>query len=201
MTAIELLLQRQSNPSLTAPAPDAPDLDNILSAAMRVPDHGCLKPWYFTVIQNEGLQRLSDLFVEAVNIDAASKTGLLEGTSIDNVIGADLEKKIAKTTKMPFRAPMIIVVSTQYTEHNKVPQSEQMIAAGCACHAMQMAAVALGYGAMWRTGELAYNTVVKEGLNIGEGNDIVGFLYIGTASKTLPLKPVRHYKDNLSYWN
>jgi nitroreductase len=201
MTAIELLLQRQSTPLLTVPAPDAADLDNILSAGMRVPDHGCLKPWYFTVIQNEGLLRLSDLFVEAVNIDAASKAGLLEGTSISDVTETDLEKKIAKTSKMPFRAPMIIIISTQYQEHSKVPKSEHFIAAGCANHAMQMAAVALGYGAIWRTGELAYNTVVKEGLNIDESNDIVGFLYIGTASKTIPLKPVRHYKDNLSYWS
>jgi len=201
MTAIELLLQRQSTPLLTTPAPDAPDLDNILSAGMRVPDHACLKPWHFMVIQNEGLQRLSDLFVEAINLDAASKAGLIEGTSIANVTESDLEKKIAKTMKMPFRAPMIIVISTQYSEHGKVPKSEQLIAAGCASHAMQMAAFTLGYGAMWRTGELAYNTVVKEGLNIGEGNEIVGFLYIGTASKTLPLKPVRHYKDNVSYWN
>ncbi len=205
MTAIELLLQRQSNPLLTAPAPNAPDLDNILSAGMRVPDHACLKPWYFTVIQNKGLQRLSDLFVEAIKVDTVNKTEQIEETSIVNTsitkAKSDLEKKITKTIKMPFRAPMIIVISTQYCEHEKVPKSEQFIAAGCASHAMQMAACALGYGAMWRTGEFAYNSAVKEGLNIGEGNDIVGFLYIGTSSKKLPLKPVRHYKDNLSYWN
>ena len=205
MTAIELLLQRQSNPLLTTPAPDTPDLDNILSAGMRVPDHACLKPWHFTVIQNDGLQRLSDLFVEAINVDALSTTGMLEETSIATAniaeVESELEKKIAKTKKMPFRAPMIIIISTKYNDHNKVPKSEQFIAAGCANHAMQMAAVALGYGAMWRTGALAYNSVVKKGLNIGEGNDIVGFLYVGTAIKTLPLKPVRDYKDNVSYWN
>ena len=43
---------------------------------------------------------------------------------------------------------MIIVISTQYVEHNKVPQQEQLVAAGCCAHAMQMAAYALGYGAM-----------------------------------------------------
>jgi len=191
MTAIELLLQRQSNPLLTTPAPDAPDLDNILSAGMRVPDHACLKPWHFTVIQNAGLQRLSELFVEALNHDAANSAEAI----------SELEKKIAKTKKMPFRAPMIIIISTKYNDHNKVPKSEQLIAAGCANHAMQMAAVALGYDAMWRTGALAYNSVVKKGLNIDEGEDIVGFLYVGTATKTAALKPVRDYKNNVSYWN
>ena len=200
MTALELLLQRQSNPLLTAPAPNTPDLDNILSAGMRVPDHACLKPWHFTVIQNEGLARLSDLFVEAIKIGNINKIDLKEEVSIVNITESYLEKKIAKAVKMPFRAPMIIVISTQYHEHDKVPKSEQLIAAGCASQAMQMAAFTLGYGAMWRTGELAYNDVVKNGLNIGKGNDIVGFLYIGTASKDLSIKPVRHYKNNVSYW-
>lgn len=188
MNAIELLLQRQSNPSLTAPAPDVPDLDNILSAGMRVPDHGCLKPWHFTVIQNEGLKNLSDLFVKAVN-------------SNHLLSAEELEKKIEKATKMPFRAPMIIVISTRYTEHEKVPKSEQFITAGCSSHAMQMAAFALGYGAIWRTGELAYNDTVKKGLNISDNNDIVGFLYLGTANKTSGIKPVRSYKEHVSYWN
>lgn len=196
MTAIELLLQRQSNPLLTTPAPDAPDLDNILSAGMRVPDHACLKPWHFTVIQHDGLQRLSDLFVEALNLDGVSN----ENSNNEETI-SDLEKKLAKTKKMPFRAPMIIIISTKYKDHIKVPKSEQLIAAGCANHAMQMAAVALGYDAMWRTGEFSYNSVVKKGLNIDEMDDIVGFLYIGTATKTVALKPVRDYKDNVSYWN
>jgi nitroreductase len=203
MTAIELLLQRQSTPLLTTPAPDAPDLDNILSAGMRVPDHACLKPWHFTVIQNEGLQRLSNLYVEALHCDAKNQVGLQESQidMNDAEIKSNVENKIAKTKKMPFRAPMIIVISTQYHEHSKVPKSEQLIAAGCASHAMQMAAVALGYGAMWRTGDFAYNAFVKKGLDIGEGNDIVGFLYLGTASKELPLKPVRDYKEKVTYWS
>jgi nitroreductase len=198
MTAIELLLQRQSNPALTSPAPNEHDLDTILSAGMRVPDHACLKAWHCTVIQNDGLQRLSDLFVEAISFDTVYKTGLIEGAGI---IESDLEKKLAKVAKMPFRAPMLIAISTRYYQHNKVPKTEQLITAGCAAHAMQMAAYALGYGAMWRTGELAYNEKVKNGLNIDEGNDIVGFLYIGTPNKNLPLKPPQAYLNNVDYWS
>ncbi|WP_281557648.1 NAD(P)H nitroreductase [Thalassomonas sp. RHCl1] len=174
--AIELLLQRQSNPFLEQPAPSQGDLDKILSAAMRVPDHGGLAPWHFTVIENEGLDKLSDILVNAAIAKNAE------------------EAKIAKAKKMPFRAPMIIVISTKYVEH-KVPEQEQLVAAGCAAHAMQMAAFALGYGAMWRTGEFSYNAQVKEALNIKLIDQIVGFLYIGSQSKTLPPKPVKPYQD------
>jgi len=197
MTAIELLLQRQSCPYLTSPAPSVPDLDNILSAGMRVPDHGCLQPWHFTVIQDKGLARLSDLFVEAVNLEIDSDTSKNSDTA---KAASDLDKKLTKTKKMPFRAPMVIVISTKYQKHEKVPKTEQLIAAGCATHAMQMAAFALGYGAVWRTGAFAYNTHVAAGLNIGSGNDVVGYLYVGTASKTATVKPEKPYKDNVSYW-
>ncbi len=179
MTNIEFLLQRQSTPLLTEPAPSVQHLEKILAAGMRVPDHGCLQPWHFRVISGNGLQRLSELFVNSSN----SATANLE-----------------KIAKMPFRAPMIIVVSTAFCDHEKVPVQEQLIAAGCSAHAMQMAAVALGYGAMWRTGDLAYNNQVKQGLEVSEENELVGFLYIGTPSKAQRLKVSKDFVDKVSYW-
>lgn len=190
MNAIELLLSRQSNPALTTPAPTDKDLSTLLSAGMRVPDHGCLKPWHFHVISGEGLQRLSNIYLKAISKE-------LEQSSLEDQ--AIIDKK-AKTAKMPFRAPMIIVISTKYVEHNKVPKQEQLIEAGCCAHAMQMAAFALGYGAMWRTGDLAYNDIVKAELGLEEGNDIAGFLYIGTPKKQANEKPVKSFVDNVTYW-
>lgn len=181
MNAIELLLSRQSDPLLTEPAPNEDDLKTILTAGMRVPDHAALAPFHFTVVQEQALQTLSDIYVEA-----AKKQGVDQA-------------KLEKTAKMPFRAPLIIVVSTRYQQHDKVPAKEQLITAGCCTHAMQMAAFALGYGAMWRTGDLAFNHDVKLALNIDEKDDIAGFLYIGTKAKTLPTKPERFFEDNVTY--
>ena len=146
---------------------------------MRVPDHGSLRPWHYTVITDDGLQRLSDLFV-------ASSDGQTN----------DLEK----IAKKPFRAPMIIVISTQYCDHEKVPLQEQLIATGCCAHAMQMAAFTLGYGAVWRTGGFAYNSKIKQGLAIDDQDEIVGFLYIGTAGRPQVLKPVKSFESKVSYW-
>lgn len=179
MNSIDLLLQRQSNPLLTTPAPSAQALETILAAGMRVPDHACLQPWHFTVITGDGLQRLSELLV----------------TSSDSKI-ANLEK----VAKMPFRAPMIIIVSTSFVEHEKVPEQEQLITAGCCVHAMQMAAYSLGYGAMWRTGALAYNAQVKQGLSINKQDKLVGFLYIGTLCKEQGLKAVKSFESKVNYW-
>ncbi|WP_448565243.1 NAD(P)H nitroreductase [Thalassotalea ganghwensis] len=181
MNSVDLLLKRQSNPKLIAPAPNDDELNTILAAGMRVPDHGNLSPWHFTVVKESGLNTLSELFVEAVKRDGANQV------------------KIDKTANMPFRAPMIIVVSTRYTPHEKVPFNEQLIAAGCACHAMQMACVALGYGAMWRTGELSLNTLVKDRLNIAQQDEIVGFLYIGSVETPLPEKSSKAINSHVTY--
>ncbi len=171
LSAQELLLLRMSNPSLIGPAPNDELIATICACAMAVPDHGALSPWHFTLVKGEkSLAKLSEIFVKAVDAEQGD------------------EAKRAKAAKMPYRAPLIIVVSTDYKEHPKVPKQEQLVAAGCAVHAMQMSAYTLGYGAMWRTGDMAYSDEVKSGLGISLENDIVGFLYIGTVDKPLPPK-------------
>lgn len=181
MNSIDLLLNRQSNPFLTAPAPTGSILENILKAGMKAPDHGALTPWRFIIAEGEGLDKLSTIYSKAI----------LE-TSSDS-------KKIEKVKKMPYRAPMIIIITTRYQTHEKVPEKEQLITAGCAAHAMQMAAYAQGFGAMWRTGELSYNNTVKEALDIDLKEDIVGYLYVGTIKKELPQKPEKSYQSYTRY--
>ena len=179
MDSLKLLLTRQSNGSLVGPAPNKNDMDVILKAGMKVPDHAGLMPWQFLIVADNGLQQLSDIFA----------------STVDNTD----EVKLAKTIKMPFRAPMIIVISTEYKDHEKVPKQEQLITAGCCAHAMQMAAFSLGYGAMWRTGTLAYHPDVKKALSIDANEDIVGFLYLGTVAKSLNCKDAKSYESKVSY--
>lgn len=180
MDAITLLTQRQSCGLLTAPAPSATELDVIYQAAQRVPDHGALNPWHIHQVSGAGLTKLSKLFEQALCDDETP------------------EAKREKIKNMPFRAPMILVVSTKLQQHEKVPQLEQEICAGCVVHAMQMAAFAQGLGAMWRTGEAATQPVIKQAFGLAEGEAIVGFLYLGTPSKNSANKPQRSYAERIS---
>lgn len=181
MNSTELLLTRQSNGQLISPAPNNSSLDIILKAGMRVPDHGNLTPWHFSIVAGNGLTTLSKIFKKAA-------------------IKTDFNKeKVIKAEKMPYRAPLIIIVSTKLVEHEKVPKQEQIITAGACVHAMQMASFSLGFGAIWRTGEFAYNNYVKQQLAITEQDEIVGFLYIGTQSKKLSKKQNKKYNNFVSY--
>ena len=49
--ALKFLLERRSRPAktLVAPGPDKANLELLLTAAARTPDHGKLEPWRFIV--------------------------------------------------------------------------------------------------------------------------------------------------------
>lgn len=182
MQALELLLGRSSQPRLQAPAPSGDILENIMQAALRAPDHAALKPWRFVVCQGEGLVKLGRIFEQA---------------AIKSEMG---EKAIERSTQLPLRAPMVIVCIATFTEHEKVPWVEQVASASCATHAMQMAAVAQGFAGVWRTGSYAQNEYVKSALDLSDEDEIVGFLYLGSAvTKPMP-KPKVASSDFFEYW-
>ncbi|PHM72821.1 NAD(P)H nitroreductase [Xenorhabdus sp. KJ12.1] len=170
MKALELLLNRRSVARLTTPVPAGDELQNILAAGMRAPDHGALRPWHFIVMQGEGIDKFSKLLKQA---------------AINGEMGEDVAEK-AKNA--PYRAPMIITVIAKVVEHVKVPEWEQVVAAGCAVHAMQMAAVAQGFGGIWRSGSWTEDSTVRAGLGCEEHDKIVGFLYLGTPELKSPMK-------------
>ena len=78
--------------------------------------------------------------------------------------------------------PLIIVVAAHCDPAVKIPVIEQTLSAAAAAHAMMLAAFALGFNAMWKTGAAAYDATVKEALGLAPADAIVGFLYFGTES-------------------
>ena len=64
-----------------------------------------------------------------------------------------------------------------------VSRFEQHLSAGCAVMAMQMAAVALGFGGIWRSGWPLFDRGLHTALDLAAEDQIVGFLYLGTPSR------------------
>lgn len=173
MDALQALLTRASVPAkqLTEPAPEGSDLDTILAAAVRAPDHGGLRPWRFLLIRGPARARLGDVLAEAFHHREPEAELAL------------VERQRAK----PLRAPLIVaVVAHVDRDHPKVPEIEQVLATGAAIENMLLAAHALGYGAIWLTGDGAYDRDVADALGLAHDERIVGFVYLGTASGELP---------------
>lgn len=184
MDALDALINRVSAPRLIEPAPTAEQREQLFRAALRAPDHGQLRPWRFLTIEGDGRHALGDLFAEAI-----------AGKYSD----AD-EEALTKARNMPLRAPLLVVVIARVQEHPKVPAQEQVLAAGCAAHAILLAAYAQGIGGVWRTGELSHDPIVDAGLGLADNEQVIGYLYLGTPQRELRVAPQADTGEFVSSW-
>ena len=169
---LQFLQARNSAPRLTEPAPSADELAEMLRAALRAPDHAWLRPWRFISVRGERRNALGELFLASL---------LQRNPDADDAARA-------KASAAPLRAPLVLVVICRLSEHPKVPHSEQRLSAGCAAHAVLLAAEALDYAGIWRTGDVAFDRNFMDALGLAENEEITGFLYLG--SRDGPAKPL-----------
>lgn len=84
---------------------------------------------------------------------------------------------------------MIVAVAARLNAQHKVPAVEQLLAVAACVQNMILAAHAMGYGTMWKTGAAAYDPGVKAALGLDAGDHIVAFVYLGTADSRCPVRP------------
>jgi nitroreductase len=142
----------------------------MFACATRAPDHGRLRPWRFVVVRSEARGRFGELLADHLR------------RAHPQVSAETLERERLKA----FRAPLIVVVAAHCNPEVKVPVIEQTLSAAAAIHAMMLAALALGFNGMWKTGSPAYDPVVKSALGLEAADDIVGFLYLGSERERVP---------------
>lgn len=172
--ALDFLLTRRSRPArtLTGPAPDGPALQPILTAGLRVPDHGKLEPWDLVVIEGSAPARLGRLAREM-----ARDRGMAP-------------EQADKAALMFDDAPLIVAVVSRPVESPKVPQVEQTLSAGAVCLSLLNAALASGWGANWLTGWTALDTgFLREGLGLEPPAFVAGYIVIGTETSAPPERP------------
>jgi nitroreductase len=174
MEAIDAIQTRVSAARLDSPGPSEEDLSLILRSGIRAPDHGRLTPWRFVIIEGAARETLGNAMAELRKRNFADATD------------ESLESERAKAR----RAPMIIVVAARVDRQSKVPEIEQILAAGACAQNVWLAAHALGYAGMWKTGDAAYDPSVKKAIGLSQEDHVVAFLYIGTAVAKAPVRPL-----------
>jgi nitroreductase len=184
MEAMELLRTRYSASKLGAPPPSKEAVEAMLEAAAQAPDHGRLRPWRLILIEGDARRALGEILAESL-----ARRNPLAG---DEALAREREKAL--------RAPLIIVVATRCDRSAKIPVVEQFIAAGCAAHGLMLAAFAQGLGAFWRTGEAAYDDVVKAAFDISSDDLIIGFVYVGIDSGGAPSRPRPGVREFAQRW-
>jgi nitroreductase len=177
MDALEAIAGRRSIGRLQEPPPTAEDLRTILKAAASAPDHGELRPFRFTVLDGDAQDRFGEVLEQAY-VARCAETGR----------EPDAKKQEKERTKLG-RAPVVVIVSAVDQEDEKIPFVEQRDAAVAAAENALIAATALGYGSMWRTGAPVDDPRVKAALGLRDKDAIVGFLYLGTTPEKFTVTP------------
>jgi nitroreductase len=184
MDAMELLLNRESAIRLEAPGPTPAELDQVFATAVRAPDHGRLRPWRFVVIQPEQRARFGEVMAESLRRRDPEAS----------------EVALQRERDKAFRAPVIVAVAATPQRGAKIPVVEQIASASAAAQTIMLAAPALGYGAVWKTGAPAYDPAVKVALGLAPDDEIVGFLYIGTKVGGPSPLPRPEPREHVTVW-
>lgn len=173
--ATTLLATRRSVaiPALREPAPIGAELDEILTAAMRVPDHGKLAPWRFILFRGE----------------AAGAIGRQIADLAERRDGSLAEGRRAYEEQRFTRAPLVIGVVSTAKPHFKIPEWEQVLSVGAATMNLIQAVHARGYGANWITEWVAYDDEAKRLMGIEPDEKVAGFIYVGTPGDRMSDRP------------
>lgn len=184
--AFAFLAKRRSHPAkFFAPGGAVPDraaLEPILTAALRVPDHGKLEPWRLIVLSGAAMARLGDLAVAR----AAA-------------LGGDAEMA-AKGRAIYDTSKLAVAVISSPKASPKVPEVEQRASAHALCMNLVNAAEASGWGACWLTGWPAHDaTWAAEAFGCSGAELVAGIVHIGTPGPEAPDRP-RPQIDRIVSW-
>ena len=189
MEAIDLLIERRSvvAKNMTEPGPSADELEKILQAGLRVPDHGRIFPWRIQVLDKQGQAALGDVFADSFKRDNPDAT----------------DEDVEFERMRPQRAPVFLAI-TAYLNHEraaKVPLMEQKLSGGALCQNILNASHAMGYVAQWLTEWPSYHPDVRRALGHSENTEIIGFMYIGTAAEPPTERKRAELADVVSNWS
>lgn len=185
MSNIDFLLSRFSCGSLTQPAPNDDELHQILSTAMRAPDHGRLRPWRFVIIGKEYREKW-----------VRSLEKIL--TKPDSRYPPAYITKIVQNFS---NAPLILALGFRQFHDDKTSISldEQLMAASAATMNILNAVHVLGFGAKWITGPIDVPEIT-ELLGLKKPYRMIGFMFIGTPVEGSEAPPRVSVDDYVANW-
>ena len=173
MEAEEAILTRRMIPNVSDRRPGRGDIEALLGAAVRAPNHFLTQPWRFVVIAGDALDGLGAAMAERVKEEH-------EGDD-------ELERRVEMERQRPRRAPVIITVVYVPSDDPRAIEVEDRYAVGAAMQNILLMAHARGMGAYLRTGPAAEYEGVKQHLGLKDGEEIAGFVYVGYPEADRPL--------------
>ena len=178
-TIFTIIKNRRSTKPVTMNGKKISDnqINSLLELADWAPTHGFTEPWRFVVYGTA-----SDFSHQHAELYKKS-------TTIDNFDQAVYNKLHDQGDK----ASHVILALMKRGNLPKIPVIEEVEAVSCAVQNILLGATALNIASFWSTGGMALRPPMKEFLNLGEDDHVIGVLYLGytdgysVGSRIIPL--------------
>ena len=170
--------------AMGGPGPNPQQIAEILSIAVRVPDHGKLNPWRFIVFEGEARGKVGAQFAAIW-----AKTNPDHGEAILAFQRGFLE-----------RAPVVIGVVSTAAPHGKIPVWEQQLSSAAVCFTMELAAQAMGFDVQWMTDWVAYDEEAKTAMGVAPTEQVAGLVFIGKSTVPLEDRPRPDAAALTTFW-
>jgi nitroreductase len=144
--------------------PEENELLDILSVAMRVPDHGKLHPWRFIILQGEARKKLG---IQMADILKARNPNM------------DQSHYEQEANRFLRAHSIVFLISSPILNHPKVPVWEQELGTGGLGYNITLAANAFGYIATWLSEWPSYDDEINELMGLAKHERMAGIFYIG----------------------
>jgi nitroreductase len=184
---LDSIKQRRSVGQLTQEQPSREQIECMLEAATYAPNHHTTEPWRFFVVTGGAREELGAMM-------AASLRMSLQDTSP--------EKKqllVRKERGKTLRAPIIITVAVPGNRDAEGLFIENIEAASAAVQNMLLASEAMGLATIWRTGDAAYDPLIKRWFGLTPEDHIVGFIYVGYPKVSRPMRTPTPFSERTTW--
>ncbi len=184
---VDFLSQRRSSKVITidpASGPSDAELKDILSLAVRVPDHGKLAPWRFLIIAGD---KRAELGTKLANLMKAKS---------NNMDAAHFEIESQRF----LRGHTIVALISSPKESIKAPIWEQELSAGALGHNLILSCNGYGYSATWLSEWPMFDDDARQIFGLSAHERLAGFFYIGKTN----ISPIERGRPKIAelvqYW-
>jgi nitroreductase len=144
---------------------DDQQIIQLLTLANWAPTHGFTEPWRFVVYSGDAVKRFC--------ADQAERYKLHEPSATFNT--AKYEKQLHNGDK----ASHLIAVYMKRGSNPNITELEEICATAAAVQNILLGAEALGIAVLWSTGGMVLKPAMKDYLELGEADKMIGLLSLG----------------------
>jgi nitroreductase len=137
----------------------------LLELGNWAPTHGNTEPWRFIVYSGEAVQRFCHEHAKLYKVNTAPEKFA--------------QAKYEKQQHNGDMASHLIVAVMKRGSNPNITRLEEICAAAAAVQNILLGAAAAGIAVLWSTGGVVSQPVMKEYLELGDEDEVLGLLYMG----------------------